>query len=255
MSETIRALVVDDEPLARRLLRRLLEDEPGIEVVGEAGSAAAALRAIEEHHPDLVFLDVQMPGEDGFAVVRALGDDAPAVIFVTAFEQYAVRAFEVHALDYLLKPFDEVRLHEALARARRKAGGGLDAELRRRILALAREMGARPATSPTRLAVREGERLVLLRADAIDRIEAEGKHMRIHAGGRTYTLRETMARLEEILDRATFVRVSRSTIVNMERVREIRPWFAGGMLLLLEGGAKVTATRGYRGRLEAVLGS
>jgi len=251
----LRVLIVDDEPLARERIRALLRDAPDAEVVGECGDGRRALAAIRRRRPDLLFLDVQMPELDGFAVLRALDPtELPAVIFVTAYDRYALRAFEVHALDYLLKPFDRERFHRALARARtqieRDRRGTLDA----RLLALLEDL--RPGRKRLeRLVVKEGGRVFFLRAEEIDWVEAQGNYARLHIGRETHLVRETMARLEAGLDPKQFARIHRSTIVNLERVRELLPDFHGDSVVVLRDATRLTLSRGYRERFRELLGS
>jgi two-component system LytT family response regulator len=235
----LRSLIVDDEPLARELLRRMLAQHGDVEVVGECGSGTQAVEAVREARPDLIFLDVQMPGLDGFGVLSELAPDIPEVVFVTAYDQYALRAFDVHALDYLLKPFDEERLARAVDRARahlRRPDAEGD---RRQILALLDELRA--------------TRAFLQPVADIDWLEADGKYVKVHAGQRTHTIRETMTQLAEMLDPRRFLRISRSAIVNVDRIREIQPWFRGEYVVIMQSGAEVTSTRGYRDTLKALL--
>ncbi len=249
MSYRIRALIVDDEPLARERIRTLLRKEPDIEVAGECGDGGRAVTAIEKERPDLVFLDVQMPEAGGFEVLEAVGAERmPAVIFVTAYDKYALRAFEVHALDYLLKPFDRQRFREALERARAHIRRAQAGELHQRLLALLGDV--RPVTRRERLVVREGGRIFFLRAEEIDWVEAAGNYVRLHAGKRAHLLRETLAGLEEQLDPARFARVHRSAIVNLDRVRALEPGPHGDAALLLRDGTRLTLSRTCRARFE-----
>jgi len=249
----IRALIVDDEPLARERIRTLLRREPDFEIAGECGDGARAVAAIEKLRPDLVFLDVQMPEAGGFDVVEAIGAERmPAVIFVTAYDKYALRAFDVHALDYLLKPFDRARFREALDRVRAQVARAQDGEINRRLLALLKDV--RPESRHReRLVVRDGGRILFLRADEIDWIEAAGNYLQLHAGRHTHMMRETMAGIEAQLDPARFVRVHRSTIVNLDRVREMQPGPHGDSTLLLRDGTRLTLSRTCRARFENAL--
>jgi two-component system, LytTR family, response regulator len=251
---TIRALIVDDEPLARRGLARHLVAEGDVEVVGECGDGASAVAAIGELAPDLVFLDVEMPEVDGFDVVRAVGAGAmPAVIFVTAFDQYAVRAFDVHALDYVLKPIDVARFRVAVARARERLARPEANDLAARIAAALADIGrAAPPTFAKRLAVKSDGRVTLVDVGDVDRIEAAGNYVEIVAAGKRHLMRETMASLEARLDPERFVRVSRSAIVNADRVRELRPMFNGDVVVVLRDGTEVSAGRRYRQNLDAL---
>ncbi|HEX2190561.1 MAG TPA: LytTR family DNA-binding domain-containing protein [Longimicrobiaceae bacterium] len=253
MTGKIRALIVDDEPPARRRIRDLLEDEPDVEVVGECGDGAQAVAAIEAARPELVFLDVQMPEGGGFEVVRALGPERlPAVVFVTAYDRYAVQAFEVHALDYLLKPFDRERFRAAMQRARdalrRPAAGGPDP----RLLALLEEL--RPAPRGLdRIPVRIGPRIRLVPVDEVDYFRAETNYVRLHLGDRSHLVRDTLSGVEARLDPARFLRVHRSLIVNLARVREVEPLFAGEYVLTLQDGTRLTSGRSFRARIQEAL--
>lgn len=247
-SGKIRALIVDDEPLARERLRTLLRKEPDMEVIAECGDGSRAATAIEKHRPDLVFLDVQMPEADGFDVLEAIGaEQMPVVIFVTAYDKYALRAFEVSALDYLLKPFDRARFRESLERARQQIRRQRDGEVSERLLALLGAVRARQQHRE-RLVVREGGRILFLRVDEIDWVEAAGNYLRLHAGRQSHLIRETMAGIEAQLDPAKFARIHRSAIVNLDRVRELLPGPHGDSTLLLRDGARLTLSRTYRAR-------
>ncbi len=250
----IRALIVDDEPLARERIRTLLRKEPDIEVIAECGDGSRAVTAIEKHRPDLVFLDVQMPEADGFDVLEAIGaEQMPAVIFVTAYDKYALRAFEVNALDYLLKPFDRARFRESLERARQQLRRARDGEVSERLLALLGSIRARQQHRE-RLVVREGGRIFFLRAEEIDWIEAAGNYLRLHAARQSHLIRETMAGIEAQLDPAKFTRIHRSTIVNLDRVRELLPGPHGDSTLLLRDGTRLTLSRTFRARFDERFG-
>ncbi len=243
----IRTILVDDEPLAREKLRGFLESEPDFEVIAECRDGAEALSTIESEKPDLVFLDVQMPELDGFEVLDRLGrEHLPTVIFVTAYDQYALRAFEVHAVDYLLKPFDRERFRSALARAREQQKA---AENREKLRALLDER----AKYPDRMEVKTSGRVVLLRVEEIDWIDAAGNYVKIHAGGESLTMRETMGRIEQRLDPRLFMRIHRSTIVNIERIRELQQQFHGDYLVVLKNGQRLTLSRSYRDRIQELL--
>jgi two-component system LytT family response regulator len=242
----IRVLIVDDEPIARRGIRRQLQDEAGLEVVAECGDGAAAIDAITDLAPDLVFLDIQMPEVSGFEVVEAIGvARMPAVIFVTAYDEHALRAFDVHAVDYVLKPIDRNRFRTAVERARQRLEqppGDLD----KRISAALGELGRPVQDYAKRLAIRGDGRVILIDVDEVERLEAAGNYVEVHSGGRHHLLRETMASLESRLDPARFVRVSRSSIVNAGRVRELQPMFSGDFVVVLRDGTKVAGSRRYR---------
>jgi len=252
----IRALIVDDERMARKRLRTLLAREPDIEVVGECATGRSAVEAIRAQSPQLVFLDVQMPEMDGFAVVRTLGvDAAPMIVFVTAFDQYAIQAFEVSALDYLTKPFDRDRFRSTLMRVRRQielaraAEVGGDRELRTRLAALLSRLD--PPSHVDRLMVKEGGRVIFLRTDEIDWVEAAGNYVKLHAARDTHLLHEGLGSLAERLDPARFIQIHRATLVNLDRVREIQPWFHGDAVVVLRDGTKLNVSRTYRQRLDA----
>lgn len=258
----IRTLIVDDEPAARDAIRSLLAGDSDIRIVGECADGRSALRAIASTSPDLLFLDVQMPEMDGFSMLRQL-DPArlPVVVFVTAFDQYALRAFDVHATDYLLKPFDDDRFREAVSRAKTsvRAGqlGRLSEELRALLDGVSQPPA--PATIPggpylKRLVIKSGGRVTLLNVRDIDWIEAEGDYVKIHVGKAWHLLRETMKRLESQFDPARFVRIHRSTIVNVERLKELQPYFRGEYVVILQDGKSLKLSRGYKEHLESVLG-
>lgn len=260
----LRILIVDDEPPARKRIATLLRKQDGVEVVGEATDGKQALAAIERDEPDLVLLDVQMPEMSGLDVLEALDPDAvPAVIFVTAYDQHALRAFELHAVDYLLKPFDDERFEIALERARSRIERGHLVGLSRRLLTLLRSV---PADEPLahlsgpgpqitdRLAIRSGDRIVIVKVEDIDWIEGAGVYARLHVGPKTHLLRETLTNLASQLDPERFVRIHRSTIVNRERVRELRSYFHGEYLVLLDDGTQLKLSRSYRDSLESIAG-
>ncbi len=250
----IRTLIVDDEPLARGRLRTLLAVEPDIEIIGEAGDGREAAAAIESARPDLVFLDIQMPELDGFGVVETIRSArTPEIIFVTAFSQHALRAFEVHALDYLLKPFDRERFQVALGRARTRLAQARSDELSQRLTALLAEM--RPeARAADRLAVKSGGRVLFLKLADIDWIEAADNYVNLHVGAESHLLRETMTALEARLDASQFLRINRSTIVNVERIKELQPMFHGDYAVILRNGSRLSLSRGYRDKLQQLLG-
>jgi two-component system LytT family response regulator len=246
----IRTLVVDDEPLARERLTSLLSAEQDIEVVGQCRDGEEAVTAIVDHSPDLVFLDVQMPAMNGFEVIDAVGPERmPLVIFVTAYDQHALRAFQVRALDYVLKPFDRERFQEALQRARAHIQRDETGDLGRRLLALVKDL-RRDQPKTDRLVVKSGGRLFFLRADEIDWIEAAGNYVRLHVGTTSHLLRETMNAIEGRLDPEKFFRIHRSRIVNMERIQEMQPWLNGEYAVLLRTGTRLTLSRGYREKLQ-----
>jgi two-component system LytT family response regulator len=250
----IRTLVVDDEPLARERVLSLLQQESDVEVVGECSDGGQAVTAIQSQSPDLVFLDVQMPGCDGFEVIRNIGADRmPTVIFVTAYDEYALQAFEVHALDYLLKPFGKDRFQQTLRHAREALERKRAGDLGRRLLALVHDVKPEPQRVE-RLVVKSGGRVFFLRTDEIDWIEAAGNYVRLHLGSESHLFRETMNRMESRLDARRFTRIHRSRIVNTERIKELQPWFNGDYVVILRDGTRLTMSRGYRDKLQQRLG-
>jgi two-component system LytT family response regulator len=240
----IRTLVVDDEPIARARMVSLLREESDIELVGECSSGLQAKSAIESTTPDLLFLDIQMPEMNGLDLARTLQSaGTPAVVFVTAYDDYAVRAFEVHALDYLLKPFSAERFRSALGHARefvaKRRANGMPP----------REMGRR-----NRLMIKSSGRIHFLRMADIDWCEAAGNYVRVHVGPQCYLVRDTMSHLESELDPQQFIRIHRSTIVNVDRVQEMQSSFNGEYVVLLRGGTRLTLSRGYRDAIHVRLG-
>jgi len=241
----IRVLIVDDEPLARKRIQLFLLDEPDLEIVGECANGAQAIEQIGRCNPDLVFLDVQMPEVSGFDVLRALPADRwPLVIFVTAYNQHAVEAFEVHALDYLLKPFKLARFREALQRARQSLNAlDLNGQKQRfREWLVAQEQ----ASYPSRLTVKSGEHAVFVEVSEVDCIEAAGNYAILHVGPTNHILRETLTNLAAKLSPKRFLRVNRSTIVNLDRIKAVEPAIRGEHVILLKDGRKFTLTRGVR---------
>ncbi|MEL7061702.1 MAG: response regulator [Acidobacteriota bacterium] len=251
---TIRTLLVDDEPLAREKLRGFLETENDIEIVAECRNGQEALEHLESDPPDLVFLDVQMPELDGFEVLENL-DPAklPVVVFVTAFDRYALQAFEVHAADYLLKPYDRERFRAALDRARRELARDELDEVRAELRRLLDEVEQRKTGHPERLVIKNSGRVVLVAVADIDWIDAAGNYVKIHAGGEVYQQRETMSGLEDRLDPAQFLRIHRSTIVRLDRIKELQQQFHGDYVVVLQGGQRLTLSRSYRDRLHEAL--
>ena len=261
--DAIRTVIVEDEPVALERVRRLLEDEPDVEVVGEAASGAEAVRKLKGEDPELVFLDIRLPDMDAFEVIESMGPERmPHVIFVTAYEEHAIRAFEVHAVDYVLKPYDAERLRTAIQNVRRRRDLESSAERGRRLgslLGLMEEegLGLRPeAGSARRLVVKTQGKIRFVDVEDVDWIEAAGNYVRLHlSGGDSALIRETMTRLEERLDPERFARIHRSSIVNLDRVEEIRHWSSGEYIVELEDGRELKLTRTYRDRiLDRVLG-
>lgn len=250
----IRTLIVDDEPLARQRLRKLLEADPDIVILGECGDGQEAVAELRRLRPDLVFLDVQMPALDGFGVLHELAGTAlPVVIFVTAHDRYALKAFEVHALDYLLKPFDRTRFAAALERAKAQVRQGSASALSERLEELLQSIDGRPR-GPERLIVKSAGRSYFVRIADIDWIEAAGNYVRLHVGKDEHLLRESLTALEHRLDARRFVRIHRSTIVNLERIRELQPAFHGDYVIILHDGTELALSRSCRDPLEKSLG-
>jgi len=274
----MRVLIVDDEPIARRRISRLLKLEDDVQVVDEVGSGSDAVTAIRDTHPDLVFLDVQMPDMDGFAVVSALGTATlPAIIFITAYNEYAVKAFDVNAVDYILKPFDPERFRSAFQRARSHLEQKSSAEAGRRIKALLEEVlgeeraqalasgargngagkgGTAGATAPRarqldRLMVKHDGRVYFVKVLDVDWFEAAGNYVRVHVGRVSHLIRETMHGIESQLDPNQFARIHRAVIVNLDRIRELQPWFAGDYIVILRDGRQLKLSRTYREALQA----
>src|ERR1044072_9141454 len=250
--------IVDDEPLARRNLRGLLERDPQIEILEECRNGREAVKAINTLSPDLIFLDIQMPEMDGFDVLEHVGPEhIQAIIFVTAFDQYALKAFDVHALDYLLKPFDDARFAHALQRAKTQIAAHEINRLSKRLLALLEERESERKVDRkgylTRLMIKDAGRMTLLKVDDIDFIEADGNYAKLHAGRKAHLLREKMNDLEGRLDPAKFVRIHRSIIVNLERIKEMHPHFNGDYVVVLEDGRQLKLSRTRREQLEARL--
>lgn len=251
----IRTLIVDDEPLARERLRTLLQQEPDVQVIGECADGRQAVTAITNDAPDLVFLDIQMPILDGFGVLQALDDrPLPAIVFVTAYDQYALRAFDVHALDYLLKPFTARRFQKALQRARdeMQRDNGETSPVEKRLMTLLDDLNGEKK-HPKRLVVKASGRVYFLKVDEIDWIEAEGNYVRLHVAANSHLLRETMKGMEAALDPDRFIRIHRSTIVNTERIRELQPLFHGEYAVILQDGTRLVASRGPENRLRKML--
>jgi two-component system LytT family response regulator len=249
----IRCLVVDDEPLGRERIVALLRAIPDADLVGESNTGREAIAALQNLKPDLVFLDVQMPEVDGFGVLASLEpSQVPAVIFVTAYDEYALRAFEVHAQDYLLKPYDPDRFYAAYQRAAHRIRSERAGETNARLLTLLDEL-ARDRPRRSRIAVRAGGSVFFLPTDDIDWVEAADNYVRIHAKGETHIVRQTLQRMEDSLAANTFIRIHRSSIVNVGKIKEIQPWFGGEYVVLLRDGTKLHTSRRYRARLEALM--
>lgn len=263
----LKALIVDDEELARRGLELRLANYDDIEICAQSRNGREALAAVREHAPDIMFLDVQMPGMNGFDVLRNLStSNMPAVIFVTAYDEFALKAFDANALDYLLKPINDDRLAAAIERARRDCDEKAADEHRSKLLKFVCDLTGQELTLeaalqaaagngqryPTRLAIRDGAETVCVEVDAIDWIDAAGDYMCVHSGGSTHVLRGTMKHLEELLNPKVFIRVHRSAIVNRHRIRSMRPHRNGEYFLCLEGDAELKLSRKYKSNLDRI---
>jgi two-component system, LytTR family, response regulator len=256
---TLRAIIVDDEDLARRGIRALLQRAGDVEIVSECGSGEEAIKAISATQPELVYLDIQMPGKTGFDVIGALPETkCPHVIFVTAFDRFAIRAFEIHALDYLLKPVNEARFNESLARARVAVASARDDSMIRRFLQMATESrvstGEDLPPMADRIPVKAQGRVIILRVADIDWVEADGDYVSVHVGAKSWLLRETIAAAEARLALSGFMRIHRSTLVNIHRVRELLPLSKGEFTVVLLDGTELKLSRNYRFALERLLG-
>src|SRR5216683_1928694 len=253
MTPAIRTIIADDEPLARTKLRVLLRAERGVQVVAECASGGQAITALRSIQPDLLFLDIQMPEADGFQVMDSLPvESRPVIIFTTAYDQYAVRAFEAHAVDYLLKPFDQERLHSATERARSELCRSDHSALTKDFLAWLAHHGS--SARDERLVVKTGGRILFVDADEIDWIEASANYVCLHVGKQTYLVREGISRISERLEAERFVRVHRSIIVNVRRVKELQPCNSGEYIVVLKDGQELSCSRGYSAALRLCLG-
>jgi two-component system LytT family response regulator len=243
----LRTLIVDDEPLARERIKRFLRDEAEIEVIGECGNGTDAIAAIKKDSPDLVFLDIQMPEKTGFDVVKSLNGKMPAIVFVTAYDQYALQAFDVHALDYLLKPFTRERIHRAVSRARESIANRRMGNIDERLITLIADLKSEKKYLE-RLVVKTTGRVFFLRTDEIDWIEAAGNYVKLHVGRETHMIRETMNGIEGKLDPDKFLRIHRSTVVHIDRIKELHPMFSGDYAVILRDNTELALSRNYRER-------
>jgi two-component system LytT family response regulator len=251
---TIRVAIVDDEPLARRRIRNLLMEAADIEVITECANGKDAIESLDASPPDLLFLDIQMPEIDGFDVLQAIGRGrVPAVVFVTAYDQFALRAFEAHALDYLLKPFDDERFGVAVQRARERIRQQQGGDLDRRLQALLEHVRSDHGYL-RRLVVPSGHRSIFIRTEHIDWIEADRNSVRLHVGGKAYLLRENLTHIASALDPAMFCRIHRSTVVNIDRIQSVESLFHGEYVVVLHDGTKLTSGRSYRRSLLSLMG-
>ncbi|HEX2693067.1 MAG TPA: LytTR family DNA-binding domain-containing protein [Gemmatimonadaceae bacterium] len=249
----LRSIIVDDEEAARTLIKELLAARPDVEIVGSYGDTRQALAAIRREKPQLLFLDIQMPGRDGFAVLEQLGPEAPAVVFVTAYEQYAAEAFDVSAVDYVLKPLDEERLHRAVDRVLSRLSRGEQPSSESAVTQMLVEMRKQRDDYVRYLPVRGRNKVVLQKVDDVSWFEADGKYVRLHVGADQHVIRHAMHSLAAKLDPAKFIRVSRSSIVNIEHITHLEPWSHGEWSLTMRGGKRVISTHGYRKELQLLL--
>lgn len=245
----IRALIVDDEPLARRRIKSLLAHDSSVAVIGECSDGYNAVSSIRELAPDLVFLDVQMPAMNGFEVIKTVGaEQMPTVIFVTAYDQYALKAFDVSALDYLLKPFNRSRFQKTLERAKTMIRGRQSRDVNDQLLSLLGNL-RREQEMPDRFIIKSGGRVVFLRVEEIDWMSTVGNYVRLHVGRDSHLMRETMTGVESKLNPDRFMRIHRSTIVNLDRVKEVQPWAKGEYVVIMRDGTRLIMSRRYRERL------
>jgi two-component system LytT family response regulator len=257
LDKVVRTIIADDERLARQKLLILLESEPLVKVVAECQDGRQAVSAIRSFQPDMLLLDIQMPDLDGFQVLSEIPpDEMPVVIFTSAYDQYAIRAFEANALDYLLKPFDQERLHHAVERARSELRKERDREITHRILNLlsqVRSVAPAAAEKDSRLVIKANGRVVFLDLDNIEWVEAAANYVRLNVGKESYLFRETISRISERLDANHFVRIHRSTIVNVRKIKELIPVNSGEYVVVLKSGRELSCSRGYRAALQGIV--
>ena len=257
LDTVVRTVIADDERLARQKLLLLLESEPMVKVVAECQDGRQTLSAIRSLRPDMLLLDIQMPDLDGFQVLSEISpDEMPVVIFTSAYDQYAIRAFEANALDYLLKPFDQERLHHAMERARAELRKDRDREITHRILSLLSQVRSITPPAPeldSRLVIKANGRVVFLDLDSIEWVEAAANYVRLNVGKESYLFRETISRISERLDANHFVRIHRSTIVNVRKIKELIPVNSGEYVVVLKSGRELSCSRGYRSALQGIV--
>lgn len=256
MADKIKILIVDDEPLARRGIRQLLDSESDFEIVGEAKNGLEAVSALKTYAPDLVFLDIQMPLVDGFSFIERVGtENLPEIVFVTAYDEHAIRAFEAGAIDYILKPTDAERFQKTLERVRRRILSGESKSLENKLVDLLSNLKPAGENYLERIAVKENERIHFLKIEEIDWISSQGNYVEIHVGGEKFLIRETMDGIESKLNPKQFVRIRRSTIVRIEQIKELYPLFNGEFGVVLKNGTELSTSRRYRQKLDALLKS
>jgi two-component system LytT family response regulator len=255
----LRTVIADDEPLARQKLRLLLAPEPGVQVVAECQDGQQTIAAVRAHKPDLLLIDIRLPDLDGFQVLRQIADqEMPVVVFTTAYDRFALQAFEAHALDYLLKPFERDRLHHAIERARAELLKFHNRDLTSRILDLLSQK-AEPKADPRplndRMVIRAGGKVVFLDMNEVDWIEAAANYVKLNVGKDSYLLREGIGRVSERLDPDRFVRIHRSVIVNVRKIKELQPCDSGEYIAVLKNGKELSCSRGFRGELQRLIGN
>jgi two-component system LytT family response regulator len=252
----IRAIIVDDEPLAREKVKLFAGDEPDIEIVDLCRNGHEAIASFTKHNPDLIFLDIQMPEMNGFDVLSQLRTrpTLPGIIFITAYDEFALRAFEFHALDYLLKPYDRERFRKAVAFARESIASRLQSDVTAEQIKVLLDSLKQSPQKLERLIVKTNGRIIFLRVEEIDWMEAAGNYIKLHAGNETHLMRETMNKLEEQLNPQQFIRIHRSTIINIAKIKELQPYFNGEYKVTLQNNTSVILSRGYRENFTAVLG-
>lgn len=254
---SIRTVIADDEPLARKKLRLLLGSEPGVQVVAECQDGLQTIGAVQEHKPDLLLIDIRMPDVDGFEVLgRIAAAEMPVVVFTTAYDQFAIRAFQAHAMDYLLKPFERERLHQAIERARLELLKSHNHNLTTRLLDLiAQKSEPKPEPRPTddRMVIRAGGKVIFLDLEDVDWIEAAANYVKMNVGKESYLLREGIGSVSERLDPDRFVRIHRSVIVNVRKIKELQPCDSGEYIAVLKNGKELSCSRGYRVQLQKLI--
>ncbi len=249
----IRVAIIDDEPLGRQKIRRLLKGEEGFDVIGEYDGGEHTVPEIRRLNPDLIFLDIQMPTQDGFALLRRLDPESmPRVIFVTAYDQYALRAFEIHAADYLLKPFDRNRFQQALERVKESIHTVRSKSVDQQLLQLLEDLKSEKKF-PDRIAVKSGGYVHFVRTNDLQYVEAAGNYVRLHVSAKSYLLRETMNDIQAKLNPRQFVRIHRSTLVNVDAVKELQPWFGGSSVVILTDGTRLNMSRAFRSDLSSTI--
>ena len=249
----IRAVIVEDEPLAMKKLKNLLDAEPGVQILADTTNIEAAVAQIRRLQPNLVFLDIQLPGGSGFDVLEKITDICnPHVIFTTAYDQYAIKAFDLHAVDYLLKPFDQERLHRAIAKVRARVASPVDKEWAQRLVRLLDNLPRRNASAEERLVFKSGGRVVFLEQDEIEWVEAASNYVHIHCGTISHSIRNTIRDVEERLNSAKFIRVHRSIIVNINKIKELQPCNSGEHVVVMRSGKELSCSRSYRPAISAI---